>query len=293
MKILSLRNIEIKFNLAILPLLLLFFLNDLILEFLLVFHILLIHELGHILVAYKCNVKIREINIFPLGAIIKFQYLLGIDPFKEIIISFAGPLVNLIIVFLSLLLTKYNSSFKYMNLIIESNLLLFIINMLPIIPLDGGRILKSILYMKKGFRFSNIIMTIIGKITLTLIAFIGIFYIDNIAEVFILIIIIIYLIRAAKKEKEMAAFILIQSISRKPSILKNNKIMKAHFLVAMKNTKLKSILDIILPNRYNIIFIINYKGEFLGRVTEEVFFDGIINYGCNENIEKLLIIEKK
>ncbi|MBS4537169.1 hypothetical protein GOQ27_01770 [Clostridium sp. D2Q-11] len=267
--------------------------NGYIYEFTILFFILLIHETGHFVTALINKVKIREFNIFPLGAIIKFEYPLGIDPVKEIMISLAGPMCNVVLLFFSYLLVVVFPDSELINLFIEINILLFAINILPILPLDGGRVVRGILYMQGGFKFSIKYTSIIGKFTLTLLFCIGLFFTKDIFEVIVLVLLVFYLLKAAKVEREMAAFILTQSITRKKTNLENNRMMKAHFLIALENAKLKSILDIILPHRYNIIFIIDREGNFLGRITEENFFNGIIEYGCNENIETLLINNKK
>lgn len=293
MKIFSIKKININLNLSLIPFLAFIYINGYIFEFTILFFILLIHETGHLITALINDVKIKELNIFPLGAIIKFQYPLGIDPIKEIVISLAGPVANLILLIFSWILLNFHPSSDLINMFMEINFLLFAINILPILPLDGGRVIRGILYMQGGLKFSLKYISYIGKITLTLLFLIGLFFTKDIFEVIVLGFLVLYLLKAAKDEKEMAVFILTQSITRKKINLKNNRIMKAHFLIALQNAKLKSVLDIILPHRYNIIFIIDKNGKFLGRITEESFFNGIIKHGCNENIETLLNSEEK
>ena len=100
---------------------------------------------------------------------------------KKIIIAFAGPLVNLIIMSVFIILHK-NEEIAYN--IIYSNFLIAIFNLLPIYPLDGGRILKGILHIflgkRKAERYTNSISFII-LIILTFIASIGIYYMENIS----------------------------------------------------------------------------------------------------------------
>lgn len=293
MKILSIKNVNIKLNLTLLPLLIMTYFSGYIYEFMIIFFILLIHEIGHLIIALINKVKVKEINIFHFGAIIKFEYNLGIDPIKEIVISIAGPMSNLILLILSYILVNIFPDSQFINVFIEINILLFIINILPILPLDGGRVLRGILYMRGGLKFAIKYINNISKISITLLLFIGLFFTKDIFEVIILVLLVIYLLKAAKDEKEMAAYILTQSITRKKIVLRNNRIMKSHFLIATEDAKLKSILNIILPHRYNIIFVIDKNGHFLGRITEESFFNGIIEYGSSENIERLLFNEEK
>ncbi|MBS4535863.1 hypothetical protein GOQ29_09575 [Clostridium sp. D2Q-14] len=292
MKILSIKNTNINLSLTLLPLLVMIYFSGYIYEFIIIFFILLIHEISHLIIALINKVKVKEINIFHFGAMIKFEYNLGIDPIKEIIISLAGPMTNLILLILSYILIYIYPESQIIDFFIEINALLFTINILPILPLDGGRIIRGILYMQGGLKFSIKHINNISKISLTLLFFIGLFFTKDIFEVIVLVLLVVYLFKAARVEKEMAAYVLTQSITRKKILLKKNKIMKTHFLIALEGANLKSILNIILPHRYNIIFVINKNGDFLGRITEEKFFNGIIEYGSNGNIEMLLFNEK-
>ncbi|MGO1370635.1 MAG: site-2 protease family protein [Senegalia sp. (in: firmicutes)] len=293
MKLFTFKKIDINFHLLLIPIILIMYFNNYMLEFIILFVVLSFHEIGHLIVAIIEDVKIREVNIFPLGAIIKFEYPLGIEPIKEIMISIAGPLVNLILFIISYKIYINFTGIILLDFFIEVNLILFIVNILPIMPLDGGRILRGILYIHGGFKFANKFTNIVGEISLSLLFLIGLLYVKDIFEIIILATMTIYLYKAAKVENEMAAFILTRGIGRKKKKLKNKSVMKTHFLIVLKGTELKSILDIILPNRYNIIFIIDNEGNFLGNISEECFFNGIIVNGVTENIETLLINSKK
>ncbi len=114
---------------------------------------------------------------------------------KEIIVAIAGPIVNLLIFIITLL----NEEKTYLNnLIMYSNLLIFIFNLIPIYPLDGGRILKGILHIIFGKRTSYKItydISIISNIILTAICSIAILYYKNIAIFLIVAYVWIILIR--------------------------------------------------------------------------------------------------
>lgn len=100
-----------------------------------------------------------------------------------------GPLINII---LAIVLSNLNIDFNLKQTLINANILIAIFNLLPIYPLDGGRILKGVLHIffgninsKKFINDFSIIFTII----LTAIASIAIYYLENIS----IFLIIIYL----------------------------------------------------------------------------------------------------
>ena len=101
---------------------------------------------------------------------------------KKFIIAISGPLANLCIMFLAIILNLHSN-------IIYANLIIVIFNLIPIYPLDGGRILKVILREKNNFQQTSYIINKISNITiilLTAITSIIILYINNIAIVIVL-----------------------------------------------------------------------------------------------------------
>ena len=102
--------------------------------------LIIIHELGHTLVGLLFKVKINKIIIYPLGGITKFEMPININKYKELLILIAGPLFQYIayIILLSLF-SNYSKMINYYHF----NILLF--NLLPIYPLDGGKIINILL----------------------------------------------------------------------------------------------------------------------------------------------------
>ena len=106
------------------------------LEFIIIFTIIIIHELGHVIVARLLGVKVKNIYIYPLGGVSKFNMDLNINPIKELLILLGGPLFQ----FLSLFLIYLFKDKKEVIIIYHYSILLF--NLLPIYPLDGGRLIN-------------------------------------------------------------------------------------------------------------------------------------------------------
>ena len=142
--------------------------------------------------------KPNQLKINPLGISIEFDiknrdYNIKIQKanlleIKKIIVALAGPLTNFIII---LILRYINIFSEYDKLIMTySNALLIVFNILPIYPLDGGRVLKSLIYIYKGkhlaeeytYNISYIIL-----ILLTAISSVTVLWLKNISVFFIII----------------------------------------------------------------------------------------------------------
>ncbi|MBR1802976.1 MAG: M50 family metallopeptidase [Clostridia bacterium] len=157
----------------------------------------LLHELGHLICGLLLGFKPKTMAMNPWGFQIEFEvaikeyhqklgegYYLNL---KKIFIALAGPLTNFLIALICFLLPIQNSQAK--EIIIYANFLIAIFNLLPIYPLDGGRILKELIQIKKGlqtaYKITNKTANV-SMIALTVVASIAILYIHNIAILFIL-----------------------------------------------------------------------------------------------------------
>ena len=156
------------------------------------------HELGHMLAGILLGFKPNSIEIMPVGLSIGFEskadnYNKKIKKgtlltLKKIIIAASGPITNLIFIVLF-----YLFDFNFFNidreLIIYSNILIAIFNLIPIYPLDGGRIVKGILHILYGRRESYEYTNKISNICISLLtaaSSIAILYWKNIAILLIL-----------------------------------------------------------------------------------------------------------
>lgn len=184
-------------DLKIFLFLILFYFTKQVETYVLIILFAIIHELGHLIAGLALGMKPESIKLMPYGLSISFKLIpkeynkkIGTGnllELKKIIVAVAGPLTNFWI-----LLVIFNLKidlFSNLNTIYV-NLLIIIFNLLPIYPLDGGRILKGILYMLAGKKEAEkyiINISFISLLILTFIGSIGIYYLHNVAIFFIII----------------------------------------------------------------------------------------------------------
>jgi len=141
-----------------------------VLEYLALFLIVLLHEFGHALACRQAGGRADQIVLWPLGGV---AY---VDPPQRpgaMLWSIAaGPLVNVLLFpILTLLIWLSRSldwpatlpnAYALLGIVWYINCLLLIFNLLPIYPLDGGQILRSLLWFVVGRARSLMVTTIIG-----------------------------------------------------------------------------------------------------------------------------------
>lgn len=146
--------------------------TGLIKELLIVTLLIIIHEFGHYLLSYIFKWNIYKIYIYPFGGLIKYEDIIDKPLYEELLITIAGPLFQFIIFFIFIIFKGYFSSY-FIKSLYNYHIYMSIFNLLPIIPLDGSKIVNIILNKFLNYKLSNNILIIIS--ILFLIGFIVIF----------------------------------------------------------------------------------------------------------------------
>jgi stage IV sporulation protein FB len=123
--------------------------------------VMTLHELAHLLAAKIIGLKIAYIAFYPFGVNLKLKNKMICRLSDEIILYLAGPCINILLACAALVLYKYYPN-SWLRFFYGSNIILFVINMLPVVPLDGGIIVKKLLMYRIGYKLAGKIMTVIS-----------------------------------------------------------------------------------------------------------------------------------
>ncbi len=129
---------------------------------------LAIHELAHFYIASKRGYCMKEFKIDLFGCSMELDG--NVDDRDSFAVNIAGPCINLFLCLVCLALYYlFPTSYIYLNLFCISNLILALFNLLPIYPLDGGKIVSGIIKNRKVYKIVDIsIRVIFSLIFLTL-----------------------------------------------------------------------------------------------------------------------------
>lgn len=186
---------------------------------LLLFTCVLLHELGHSYVAKKHGTKIQSITLFLFGGVSSMEEIPK-DPKVEFKMALAGPSVSLLIGSILIIIHElFKTDSPYLRLIWligYINIVLFIFNLIPAFPMDGGRVLRAWLAGRMSYMKATHAAVGIGKMFAI---FMGVFGFLNAIQGgggfwFILIAFFIY-IGASEEEKSTEISIVLEDVKIK------------------------------------------------------------------------------
>ncbi len=128
-----------------------------------------LHELGHSVVARAKGGYIHEIVLYPFGGAARISNI-PVRPWDEILVAMAGPAVSLALALIATALKQ-----EWLDYVAYINWMLFFFNILPVFPMDGGRVFRAFLTIKRGRLAATRIAAAVGKYFCVLFVVVGIF----------------------------------------------------------------------------------------------------------------------
>jgi len=151
-----------------------------------VFACVVIHEVGHSLIARRFGKEAKSITLLPIGGVAAIDQM-PVKSGQEIAVSLIGPLINLVIAGFLYILFGAKTGVSLPNLYPQSaqaflagligvNIMLAVFNLIPAFPMDGGRVLRGLLALKMDYVQATIWAANIGQAIAVFFIFFGMFF---------------------------------------------------------------------------------------------------------------------
>ena len=251
-------------------------------EYFLMFAVLLFHELFHLIAICFEDIKIMYIKIEPFGITIRLRERVFENPKKELVMAIAGPFSNFLLAFILYLFSPI--SFSYLIL---ANLSMGVFNLLPVCPLDGGRILKAYLTPKYGYIKSYKTVLLLTKVLSVFLIILGIFIIYFTRFNYSVCIIGCFLFFNLLTEKNHSLYYLTKEISEYKKKNKNIEKMPVVSVAVNKNFPVRKILSDLSFTRYYIFTVIE-NAKIIAKLTEGELIEALIKHGAGIKIKDVI-----
>ncbi len=258
---------------------------------LLVFGLVFCHELAHLLTARAYGFRVVGLELFPFGGAAYCDDLFEGRKFEESIIALAGPAFNVVLLFGAQALRWQGVwTGELADDFVRFNFWLAAFNLIPVLPLDGGRVMRALLAKSFGFVQTTKLLAWSGKWLGVLLALYGILLWSKgkfIEGPLTLIILGGFFWLAGSKEISSAHITFLRQLTRKKEDLLKKGLMRSFWVTVHKDTSLVRIVEEFTPDRYAMISLAN-EALGLGKIlTETEVVEGMLREGIRFPVGKL------
>ncbi len=234
-------------------------------ELCLVFLVAFLHECGHMAVARLFKVKIRSVYIKAWGVCMETDSFPSAR--KECVTALAGPLVNLFLLGLQF--------FWQNEIFMVSNLFMFLLNILPVMPLDGGRIIHAILAEEIGKeRTEKIMISLTGVLSVILFA-VGSVLLWKTGVNFSVILIAVFIACSVSGKRQL------------DTVKFHNLQCAEHYFVLAENSA-KTALRSGIKKERAVLDLVSENGRYIGSLTYYEVMEEIANNGYEIKFVEIL-----
>ena len=251
--------------------------------FYITYAVMTLHECAHLLAAVLIGLKADYIAFMPFGLNLRLKNKIVCSLSDEIIMYLSGPLVNAVLALVSAMVYTHFDN-EFLKLFYVSNLTLFIMNMLPVPPLDGGMIVKRIIARKSGRKKAEQICVVLSVIFGLSLLTLGIYAAIKSGYNYSLVLFSLLLLGNIFTQREKYDIDFIGELMYYGS---KNKARVRHITVPEGEDEYK-IAARFRPDSFNVVYITDSDGKITNTLTETQILDALIKKETPEGVPKSL-----
>ena len=248
---------------------------------------LLFHELGHALSASALGAELTSVEVWPFGAVGRVERAWQLTPSADTAVALAGPINSAALWAVASVVqaavarapgSPAGGRYPLLSLLIEMNLGLSLVNLIPCLPLDGGRVLRSQLALRIGYVEASRRVAQWGLwagIAITFVAAAGTLSGRGWYPFLVIGPVVAW---GALDEKNAAGTENILDILTRSDKLARRKSIPVQEIMVSQDVTVSEVVRKLKPSRYHIILVAGRGMKVIGRVTEtkvlESFYEG-------------------
>lgn len=232
---------------------------------------MLLHECAHMAAAIFIGLKIDKIVLYPFGVNLKLKNKIVYSLADELILYMSGPLFNALTAFVMMIIFNCTRDYRAQYLYFM-NIVLFVFNMLPVVPLDGGFVLKRILSGVLGARAADKVMKCISGVLLVFVLMFCIWSITVSEFNFSVIMIAVFLAGSifTGGEKYNSDFL------KELMFAANKEGKRVRHIMANENEEMRKIAQRFTDNAYTVVYLTDENGKIINTLTERQIIDRLL-----------------
>lgn len=248
------------------------------------------HEVAHLAVAWVLGLQVDDLVLTPLGGCARMETALEADPQSETSVALAGPFQSFFLAGLALFMSGselWDQELVRFFFNINANLAFF--NLIPALPLDGGRALRGLLAQRWGYRRVTRWMTWSGRVIGVLMAVGGVLLFRVEGQLYGAPLAGgLFLAHLAGREEDQVNYRTYGQFLRKRNQLAQRRIAPTRQLMVIEGTRLREVLEQLSPRRYHLIVVVDARLQPVGTLNEAELMDAFAELGPETTVERML-----
>ncbi len=241
---------------------------------------LFLHEGGHLFIALRLHLPVSQLELTPFGGAMQIDLAGGLPPHQGLLLASAGVCANAVLSLAMLLAIRQLGSALplFASLFLLANLMMLLVNLVPVLPLDGGRILLSLLSIRLDRAVAFRALLLLGRtLSLLMLGYCAAQAMTGAFRPSLLLLGCYLLYASALEERHSTSRYLAAFIARRVRMEKSGTLPLQH-LCASSDLSLHALLAFLQPGAYHRIEVIDPDGATIrGTLQEDELLQAVLN----------------
>lgn len=291
MTLFCIKGIKIKAHPLLLVMSFIWVITGYISTALIVYAALLLHEIAHMVAAAAFRVRIYEMELLPFGSAARMDDVFEQEPLKEAVIAACGPVMSLICASAAVTVSKYFPFFMPQPLkeFADYSFLIAGFNLIPALPLDGGRVLRACIARSCDFARATRICALLGILLGIALSGYGVYTFFGMQPEILVMMLGVFLLLSAVEEFKSSKFELAKCMLNRQRGRCGEDALNVRLIAVGQDMTLNRAAMLIKDRNYYVIKILNDEWVPIGSIDESRLNTELMNRDGHTRIGELLV----